>query len=219
MSLEPKTLKQKDWFSPGATPFTSAPVVFAFNGKDLIVAANKDGRLYVLDGAAIGGSNHMTPLSKSSPFSTGAGDTTGVAAWVDAAGTRWIAASSDGAPKADTKFPMANGAVTKGSIAAFTVVDQNGTPTLQPQWVSRDLASPVTPVVVNGVVFAVASGAQRSPNAVLYALDAATGKDLWNSGNTITSYVRGVGPSAGDSQVYVVTADGTLYAFGMPADR
>jgi hypothetical protein len=35
----------------------------------------------------------------------------------------------------------------------------------------------------------------------------------------MTSFVRGVGPSAGDSQVYVVTADGTLYAFGMPAER
>jgi len=124
---------------------------------------------------------------------------------------------------------MANGAVTKGALVAFTVVDQNGAPTLQAQWVSRDLASPVTPAVVNGVVFALASGevagataaqrAQRSAPAVLYAIDAATGKELWTSGTTITSFVRGVGPSAGDSQVYVVTQDGTLYAFGMPAER
>jgi hypothetical protein len=35
----------------------------------------------------------------------------------------------------------------------------------------------------------------------------------------MTSPVRGVGPSAGDSQVYVAAADGTLYAFGMPAER
>jgi outer membrane protein assembly factor BamB len=124
---------------------------------------------------------------------------------------------------------MANGAVTKGAVVAFTVVDQNDAPTLQPQWVSRDLASPVTPAVVNGVMFALASGeaagptaaqrAQRSAPAVLYALDAATGKELWTSGTTITSFVRGVGPSAGDSQVYVVTHDGTLYTFGMPAER
>jgi len=54
---------------------------------------------------------------------------------------------------------------------------------------------------------------------VLYALDGATGKELWTSGTTITSSGRGVGPSAGDSQVYVVTIDGTLYTFGMPMER
>jgi outer membrane protein assembly factor BamB len=118
---------------------------------------------------------------------------------------------------------MANGTVTAGTLVAFTVVDQNDAPTLQPQWTSRDLASPVTPVVVNGVVFALASGEAkgrgRASNAVLYALDAATGKELWTSGTTITSPVRGVGPSAGDSQVYVAASDGTLYVFGMPMER
>ena len=54
---------------------------------------------------------------------------------------------------------------------------------------------------------------------MLYALDGATGKELWTSGTTITSFVPGVGPSAGDSQVYVVTNDGTLYAFGVPMER
>jgi outer membrane protein assembly factor BamB len=86
--------------------------------------------------------------------------------------------------------------------------------------------------VVNGVIFAVSSGryggtgamtaaerARRSTPAVLYALDAATGKQLWSSGTTITSFVSGIGPSAGDSQVYVVTFDGTVYAFGMPLER
>lgn len=231
VSLEPKTLKQKDWFS-GASPFTSAPIVFQHKGKDLIVAAGKDGRLYVLDSASIGGADHKTPLSRTSQFSSGAADTTGLAAWLDAAGTRWVVAASSGPVHADTKFGMANGAVTNGAVAAFSLVEQNGVPTLQPQWVSRDLTSPVTPAVVNGVVFAVSSGAfagpgattaaeraRRSSPAVLYALDAETGKQLWTSGNTITSFVPGVGPSAGDSQVYVVTNDGTLYAFGMPMER
>jgi hypothetical protein len=222
VSLEPKTLKQKDWFA-ATTAFTSAPVVVQHNGKDLIVAANKDGRLYVLDSAALGGADHKMPLSRTSQFSSGVADTSGLATWLDAAGTRWVAAATAGPVHVDTKFGMANGAVTSGAVAAFTLVEQNGAPTLQPQWVSRDLTSPTTPVVVNGVVFALSSGAaqrgQRASTAVLYALDAATGKDLWTSGSTITSFVPGVGPSAGDSQVYVVTADGTLYAFGMPMER
>ena len=229
VSLASKTLAQKDWFTAGASPFTSNPIVFQYKGKDLVVAANKDGRLYVLDSASIGGADHKTALHKTSRFSSGTTDVTGLSTWQDAGGTRWVAATLSGTVHADTKFPMSNGAVAKGALVAFTVVDQNDAPTLQPQWVSRDLASPVTPAVVNGVVFALASGegsgaspaqrAQRSAPAVLYALDAATGKELWASGTTITSFVRGIGPSAGDSQVYVVTQDGTLYTFGMPAER
>ena len=150
-------------------------------------------------------------------------DTTGVASWQDSAGTRWIAVTTSGPVHADTKVAMANGTVSAGTLVAFTVVDQNDVPTLQPQWRSRDLASPATPAIVNGVVFALASGEARgrgrASNAVLYALDAATGKELWTSGTTMTSSVRGVGPSAGDSQVYVAAADGTLYVFGMPMER
>jgi outer membrane protein assembly factor BamB len=152
---------------------------------------------------------------------------TGLATWLDAAGTRWVLATTSGPLQADTTVAMNNGPVTGGAVVGFTLVDTGDAPTLQPQWVSQDIAAPVTPAVVNGVVFAVASGsggaqaapAQRSTPAVLYALDGATGKQLWTSGNTITSSVRGVGPSGGDSQVYVVTRDGTLYAFGMPAER
>jgi outer membrane protein assembly factor BamB len=153
-------------------------------------------------------------LHKSTRFSTGVTGVTGLSTWQDQAGTRWIIATVNGSVAPDTKFAMSNGPAAKGALVAFTVVDQNDVPTLQPQWVSRDLASPVTPAVVNGVVFALAS----SP-AVLYALDGATGKELWTSGNTITTPVLGIGPSAGDSQVYVVTGDGTLYTFGMPAER
>jgi outer membrane protein assembly factor BamB len=217
-------LTQKDVFTVDGSPFISNPIAFQHNGKDLIVAANKDGRLYVLDSTSLGGTDHKTPLHKSSPVSTPAQATAGLASWLDGAGTRWVAVTLGGPAQADTKFPLANGAVTKGAIAAFTVVDQNDVPTLQPQWTSRDLAAPVTPVAVNGVMFALASGdatalGQKSTPAVLYALDAATGKELWTSGSTITASARGVGPSAGDSQVYVVTSDGTLYVFGMPMER
>ena len=63
-------------------------------------------------------------------------------------------------------------------------------------------------------MFALAGG-NASANAVLYALDPATGKDLWNSGTTITA-VASAGLSAGTGQVYVVTADNTVWSFGIP---
>jgi outer membrane protein assembly factor BamB len=60
--------------------------------------------------------------------------------------------------------------------------------------------------------------ADRSTPAVLYALDGVTGKELWTSGTTITSFAR-AGLSAGNGQVYVVTYDNTLYAFGIPMEH
>jgi outer membrane protein assembly factor BamB len=138
---------------------------------------------------------------------------------------------SSGAPAAAARFAATNGTVTTGAIVTFKVTAGASGAALEPGWVSRDLMSPVTPLVMNGVVFAVAGGGapgaqltaaqrvQKSKPAVLYALDAATGKELWSSGTSITSPVFGVGPSGGDSQVYVVTHDGTLYAFGMPMER
>jgi hypothetical protein len=186
----------------------------------------------LLDSTSLGGSDHKTPLARSSQYSSAGEFSAGLASWQDAGGTRWILASSAGPIQAGTSFPMANGALTNGGIVAFTLVEQNGAPMLQPQWASGDMTSPLPPTVINGVVFATASGelrgtgqttlAQRikgSTPAVLHALDATTGKSLWTSGSTITSFARGGAPAANDSQVYVVTYDGTLYAFGFPTER
>ena len=235
VSLEAKTLTLKDWFTPGKTPFIASPVAFQYKGKDLIVTANADGTLYVLDSASLGGADHRTPLSRTATYTKGMADFApgALSTWEGADGTRWVLVASGGPIPTATTFPTPHGSVTNGSIVAFTLVDRNGTPTLEPGWVSRDMLSPVPPAVVNGVVFAVSSGeyrtsdasvtaaqrAKRSKPAVLYALDATTGKELWNSGNTIASFVHAVGPSAGDSQVYVVTFDGTVYAFGIPLEH
>ncbi len=114
------------------------------------------------------------------------------------------------------------------SVTAWKVVDQNDAPTLQAGWVSREMLSPLTPMVFNGVVFALSSGEfrsgdsklaaaeriKRSSPAVLYALDGATGKEMWNSGKGITSFVHGGSLSGGGTQVYLETYDGNLYAFG-----
>src|SRR6266540_2992187 len=126
VSLEPKTLTQKNWFA-AATPFVSNPIVFQYgkrdiDERDIVVAANSDGRLYVLDGGSLGGADHKTPAHKSSAFLGGTPENVGLATWQDSAGTRWIVATSSGPVRADTKFATTNGAVTKGAVAAFTVV-------------------------------------------------------------------------------------------------
>jgi outer membrane protein assembly factor BamB len=235
VALDPQTLRPRDWFSPGKTAFTASPVAFQHKGRHLIVAANADSRLYVLDAASLGGADHRTPVSRTEPYAIAASDfTPGALATAEHPdGSRWVFAAAGGPLHAATTFGVTNGAVTNGAVVAYKIVDQNGTPTLQAVWVSRDMMSPAPPTIVNGVVFAISSGeyrsgdaqltaaqrVQRSKPAVLYALDAATGKELWSSGATISSFVRGVGPSAGDGQVYVVTYDGTIYAFGIPLEH
>jgi hypothetical protein len=232
VALDAKTLQPRDWFAGGA-PFVTSPVAFNFGGRDLVAAAARDGRIYVLDGSSLGGADHRTSLARSTVYSTATDAAPGaVTTWQDADGVRWLLVAAAGAIAAETKFSGTNGPATNGAIAAFRVAGQ-GSVSLEPAWTSRDLTSPATPIVLNDVVFALSSGAyrtsdsqtssaqrlQRSTAAVLYALDAKTGKELWNSGRTITASVQGVGPSGQDGQVYVVAADGTLYAFGIPLEH
>jgi outer membrane protein assembly factor BamB len=219
--LEAKTLKPKDSYSAGKPGFASSPVVFAHKEKTLIAVAGKEGRVHLLDSAALGGSDHQTPLFKTAIVSTASDAAQGaLASWEDADGTRWVLAPTAG--------PIVNGSATNGAVVAWKLVDQKDAPTLQPGWVSRDLVSPLAPMVINGVVFALSSGEfrssdsklaaaeriRRSSPAVLYALDSATGKELWNSGKTITSFVHGGSLSEGGTQVYLESYDGNLYAFG-----
>ena len=63
-----------------------------------------------------------------------------------------------------------------------------------------------------------AQRAQRSIPAVLYVLDGTTGKQLWTSGTAITSFARS-GLAAAAGQVYLVTYDNHLYAFGIPMEH
>jgi hypothetical protein len=235
VALEPKTLKLKGWFTAPGADFNATPVVIRHNNRDLVVVTANDGRIYLLDGTALGGSDHKTPLHVTAKY-TAAGVAEGPATWDDQ-GTRWILAPMTSLSAADAgatppKQP-ASRSKTAGGIVAFKLADQGGALTLERTWVSRDMTSPLTPVIFSGVVFAVSSGeyrggsdarttaAQRvkaSVPAVLYALDPATGKELWNSGKSITSFARG-GLAASAGQVYVVTYDNTLYAFGVPMEH
>jgi outer membrane protein assembly factor BamB len=63
-----------------------------------------------------------------------------------------------------------------------------------------------------------AQSAQRiaeSTHAVLYALDGQTGKELWSSGDQITSWNHWSGLSVANGRVYISTYDGTVYCFGL----
>jgi outer membrane protein assembly factor BamB len=195
VALDPKSLAIKGTYESGQE-FISSPVVFQYKERNLIAAATRDGRIHVLDGASLGTALFKTPAN-SANFAPGA-----LASWQTSDGVRWLLAASGGA------------------VTAWKIVERNGDITLEPGWVSRDLMSPLTPIIMNGVVFAVSSRQGRpAGKTVLYALDGATGKVLWDSGKSITSFVHSGGLSGGAGQLYLETYDQTLYAFGFPVEH
>ncbi len=228
VALDAKSLTVKDYFTPSGAAAAvkkgtevpgATPAVFQWNGRDVIVAGGTDGRIYLLDSASVGGSDHHTPLAQSEVFAAADG-VNGIwnafATWEDAgnANARWIYASISGA--SPLKFANSNGAAPTGSIVAFKVEDRGGKPALVAQWSSRDMVSPAAPAVTNGLVFALSTGQGKTPkNAVLYALDSSTGKEIWSSGSTATSYATG-GLAIDASIVLFATHDSQIHAYGIP---
>jgi outer membrane protein assembly factor BamB len=105
---------------------------------------------------------------------------------------------------------------------------ETGKPTLAPMWISREMHAPEPPTVANGVVYVLLSGktsdesrgaikapAGLDPRAVLYALDAESGRELYSSNKLIASFTHFNEPVVAGGQVYVCTWDGKVYAFGL----
>jgi outer membrane protein assembly factor BamB len=60
-----------------------------------------------------------------------------------------------------------------------------------------------------------ANRVKASTHAILYALDGETGKELWSSGDDITSFAHFSGLSIANGRVYLGTYDSNLYSFGL----
>jgi hypothetical protein len=233
VALDRHTLQVKDWFTQPSAEFVTGPTVLRHNGKELIAAATKDGRVLVLDAASLGGADHATPLLASKPVTAGGGGISGEAlsAWQSgspaapaspAATASWILLPVSGRPAPGV--PSTNGAVTAGTVIALKLTGTSGPLALEPAWVSHDLAAPAPPLVVNGVVFTLATGRPSSESgpgrpAVLHAYDGATGKRLWESGTALSTFASPGSLWSGLGQIYVGTQDGTLHAFGFDDER
>jgi len=97
-------------------------------------------------------------------------------------------------------------------------------PILKPAWISGDLDLPDPVVIANGVVFALSTGENanqlkdrltETKPAVLYAIDAKTGRELYNSGSAMTGWVHFSGLALADGNVYAVDHDSRIYCFGL----
>lgn len=186
VALKEATLEQRAAYTAGASDFVTSPIVFDFKGKNYIAASTADGRVHVIH------ADTMTAVTTSDPVATPGFAVGALASWEDETKTRWIL------------LP------TGANITALKLTDSG----LTKAWASKTLAAPLTPTIVNGVIFAADAGNAKGAKAVLYALAGADGKELYNSGSTITSYITTGGLAAGGGRVYLSTVDGTQYAFG-----
>jgi outer membrane protein assembly factor BamB len=232
------TPSNHSWLTRRDLDMNDTPVLFPYRGRDVLVASGKEGRYILLDSKSLGGPDHLTPLFRSALLSNKnvnfqtEGTWGSLASWEGKDGTRWVLGSTGG--DAAVKFPKSYGPTPHGGIIALKLKEKDGKPELDPAWLSRDMITSEPPVIVNGVVFVLAAGEftgqandavgglftaadriQRSVPAKLYALDAITGKELYSSGNQVTSFLHQAGLSVADDKVIFGTFDGTIYCFGL----
>jgi len=236
VTLDPKTLAVKQSFADNATTFVTGPLVFRHGGKDVVAAGTNDGRIVLFD-TTLSAPIVSTKIAADADVTFGA-DALGFFQEYSApppdASAAQAPASAPAQPAGGRGFggapaiPMVPGqawllASTRNAIVAFKI-DPGDKPSLTPGWTSRTLTSPSAPLVVNNVVFAVSSGQPAAASgagsaAVLYALNATTGQELWNSGTALKSYMPGRALWTSNSQVYVGGNDGAVYAFGFALER
>jgi outer membrane protein assembly factor BamB len=219
---------------------SSSPVVFPFDKWTLVASAAKESVITLLDDEDLGGQfDHHTPLYQTARWGNdglllaGQGVWGALATWQDAQGKRWLLVPMWGPPSKDAPaFPVSYGPAAEGSVMAFEVRlnDKKDKPMVIPTWMSRNMHVPDPPVVANGVVYALQTGEnvlqnqaianakfRSTPvtNAVLYALDAETGKELYSSDKLIDSWTHFSEPVVAGGKVYVSTWDGRVYCFGL----
>ena len=204
-----------------------------------MVDASKECRLYLMDTESIGGDDHRTPVYRTPLICNEmvdfaeAGIWGSMATWEDGKGTRWVLTPFWGPKHSKFKAPIEYGDVKKGAIAAFKVERRTeGTAYAGVDFTGHE--SGRAALIANGIVFGYGNGENtaqafpdvgldfrmerripKSTHAVLYALDAQTGKELWTSGNQIASWNHWSGIALANGRVYINTWDGMLYCFGI----
>ena len=229
-----------EWLYKRDLDMQVTPAIFDFKGREYMIDASKECRVYLMDTESIGGDDHRTPAYRTPLICNEmvdfaeAGIWGSLATWEDSKATRWILTPFWGPKHSKFKAPIEHGAVKKGAIAAFKMESKGSGVVLTPAWVSRDMNQAEPPIIANGMIFAYGSGEntaqafpdvgldfrmeRRIPNstfAVLYVLDAQTGKELWSSGKQIATWNHWSGLGLANGRVYINTYDGFLYCFGL----
>jgi len=188
LKLAPHAARLLDSFTPANWEYlnkqdldfgSSSADVFSFHNRQLVAVAGKEGVLYLLDAADLGGGrpSHSTPFYKSPQLANDAaeGKTPGQGVWgaittyETSDGKRFLYVPIWGPPSKNAPtFSSHEPDASHGSIMALQVVADGEKISLLPQWISPDMLVPDPPVVANGVVYAIQTGEQtiQSPSFV-----------------------------------------------------
>ena len=235
LRLAPKTLTVMDYFTPPNLDelntldldYGSGGVIAFQNGnRQLVVSGGKDGTIYLLDGASLGGADHKTPL-----FSLKIGNdamlyaSNGIwgapATLTDSRNRRWIYVPMWGPPSKAANFKLKNGDAADGSIMALQLSTTGQTPSLEPMWVSRNLAVPDSPVVANGMVFAISTGEntlQRHTDPRYLQAYQKPGEPPLSNQGTMTAEERGMFTKGAVLYVFDAETGQELYSSGSAID-
>jgi outer membrane protein assembly factor BamB len=220
---------------------SASPVWFSWRNYNLLASGAKEGVLYLLDADSLGGKDHQTPLMEGIQLgndlkrSTSHGIWGGLSTWRDEEGQTWLYVPVYGpVSKNALRFPIAQGPTPDGSVMAFKVTADVKTdkPVLEPSWISGNFRMPDPVVIANGVAFVLETGenpdqkgewqtksaGQRLTNtarAVVHALDARTGKELYNSGQVMETWVHFSGLAIAAGRIYTVDYGSNVYCFGL----
>lgn len=160
---------------------SASPIVFPFGKRTLAAAGSKEAVVYLLDANNLGGRSngrdavppHNKPLYQSPLLGNDRQYYAGMGVWgamstaLGANGDRWLYIPMWGPPAKDgPKYRFSYGAAPNGSVMAFKVVANGDNPSLEAQWISRDLLMPDAVAVANGVVYAVQTAEQPAQHAI-----------------------------------------------------
>ena len=176
IAVAPKAYGIADSFTPANWQYLNAkdldlgsgsPVIFSYKDRTLLATSSKEGVVYLLDAANLGGPDHSKPLFQSPRLGNdeehyyGRGVWGAISTWLSDKGERYLFVPMWGPPgAAGFQYPHSYGPAPHGSIMALQVTDGGQGPALVPQWISRDLAVPDNVAIANGVVYAVQTGEQ-----------------------------------------------------------
>jgi outer membrane protein assembly factor BamB len=106
---------------------------------------------------------------------------------------------------------MAETAIVANGIV-FTYASGEDTSQIVPDRAFDDPAGPQNGGAISN------GGVRRIPTsrrAALYALDALTGRELWNSDNEIATWNHFSGLTVANGRAFITTFDGMIYAYGV----
>lgn len=118
----------------------------------------------------------------------------GIATWQDSGGVRWIYANS------------------REGVRGFKLTGPASSPKLEYAWTSARMGDAGQPAVTNGIVF-------LSGYNALIALEAATGKELYSSGDAIKPVAYAPALAVANGHICFADAGYSLYCFGIPMER